>query len=201
VARNFDRDQLLGAFDEIGEAAVGANTRLDIAVFGGSALLLASNFRFNTEDVDIAELKEPWPAWLTKAVGEIAERNDWSRDWFNDAVNFHLSSQTTDRDLVKWGTFPRTLDKIGLTVFVPTAEYMLALKLKASRISDFAKGKQDLSDLRNLLRVLDIRDAEAAIAVFAKFFPKSAAQADKERFVLKYLLSQESQTNAPRYPR
>ena len=46
MAAAFDRDQLLDAFDEIGEAAVAADTRLDIAVFGGSALMLASNFRF-----------------------------------------------------------------------------------------------------------------------------------------------------------
>jgi hypothetical protein len=77
---------------------------------------------------------------------------------------------------------------------------MLALKLKASRVSDFVKGKQDLSDLKNLLRVLGINDVEAAIAILAKFFPKSAAQADKERFVLRYLLNQEVLSDAPRYP-
>lgn len=48
----FDRDQLLAALNEIGAAAVAQGTRLDIAVFGGSALRLASNFRFSTEDVD-----------------------------------------------------------------------------------------------------------------------------------------------------
>jgi hypothetical protein len=69
MPRAFDRDELLAAFDEIAEAAVAAGTRLDIAVFGGSALLLASNFRFTTEDVDIAELGVPWPQWLIDAVG------------------------------------------------------------------------------------------------------------------------------------
>jgi hypothetical protein len=50
MATGFDRDQLLAALNEIGEAAVHAQTRLDIAVYGGSALMLASNFRFTTED-------------------------------------------------------------------------------------------------------------------------------------------------------
>jgi len=44
----FDRDQLLAALGEIGVAAVVAGTRLDIAVFGGAALMLASNFRVGT---------------------------------------------------------------------------------------------------------------------------------------------------------
>jgi len=53
MAADFDRHQLLDALDEVGRAAIEANARLDIAIYGGSALMLASNFRFGTEDVDI----------------------------------------------------------------------------------------------------------------------------------------------------
>jgi predicted proteasome-type protease len=86
MATAFDRDQLLVAFDEIGEAAISAHARLDIAVFGGSALMLTSNFRFATEDVDIAEIGRPWPDWLSNVVEGIAARNGWSEDWLNEAV-------------------------------------------------------------------------------------------------------------------
>ena len=48
MAAAFDRDALLDAFDQIGRAAVRAGTKLQIAVYGGSALMLASNFRFAT---------------------------------------------------------------------------------------------------------------------------------------------------------
>ena len=61
MATPFDRKALLAAFDQIGSAAVAAHARIDIAVFGGSALMLASNFRFSTEDVDIAEISRVWP--------------------------------------------------------------------------------------------------------------------------------------------
>ena len=86
MASDFDRDQLLAAFDEIGEAAVVVHIRLDIAVFGGSALMLASNFRFSTEDVDIAEIGRPWPDWLSDVAARIATRNGWLEHWLNDAV-------------------------------------------------------------------------------------------------------------------
>jgi hypothetical protein len=202
MATEFDREQLLDALDEIGLAAAAAGTRLDIAVFGGSALILASNFRFSTEDVDIAELGRPWPGWLSDIVAQIAARNGWSENWFNDAVSFHLSPLAMPvRDLVAFGSFPRATDEVGVTVFVPTAKYLLALKLKALRVSDFDKGSKDLDDVANLLKVLDITDVEAAIAVMAEYFPKSAAHADKQRFVLKHVLSRESPTNAPSYPR
>src|SRR4030095_14029637 len=93
----FDRDQLLAALNEIGAAAVTAHTRLDIAVFGGSVLMLAGNFRFSTEDVDIAEIGRPWPDWLSIVVAGIAKRNGWSEHWFNDAVGTFLSPACAQR--------------------------------------------------------------------------------------------------------
>jgi hypothetical protein len=201
MATAFDRDQLLAAFDEIGEAAISAGARLDIAVYGGSALMLASNFRFSTEDVDISEIGRPWPAWLSKVVHRIAVTNGWAKEWLNEAVTFHLSPLAhAARDLVALGTFPRAAEQAGVAVFVPTARYMLALKLKALRVANFDKGSKDLADVTALLRVLGIKSIDEAIEVLAEFFPKSAAHADKQRFVLKRLLSTESPVNAPRYP-
>jgi hypothetical protein len=198
----FDRQQLIAAFDELARAAIAANTRLEIAVFGGSALILAGNFRFATEDVDIAEIGRPWPDWLSQAVARIAARNGWGEHWLNDAITFHLSRHADPvRDLVEFGTFPRGIDQVGLTVFVPTARYMLALKLKALRVADPGKGPLDIDDVANLLKVLQITDVEQAIAVLAEFFPKSAADADKQRFVLRRILSGEDPTHAPSYPR
>jgi hypothetical protein len=198
----FARDALLDAFDRIGRAAVEAGTKLQIAVYGGSALMLASNFRFATEDVDIAEIGQLWPVWLSDVVGQIALENAWSATWLNDAVTFHLSAlASADRDLAAFGTFPRLGENVGLTVLVPTARYMLALKLKALRISDFEKGQQDMADVAHLLKVLGITEIQPAIGVLAEFFPHSAADADKQRFVLKRLFSGGTSVDAPSYPR
>jgi hypothetical protein len=102
----FDRDQLLAALSEIGTAALAAGTRLDIAVFGGAALMPAGNFRFSTEGVDIAEIGHPWPDWLSDVVASIAQRNGWSDRWLNEAVSAFLSPVARpDRDLVFLGTF------------------------------------------------------------------------------------------------
>jgi hypothetical protein len=198
----FDRDALLDAFDRIGRAAVEAGTKLQIAVYGGSALMLASNFRFATEDVDIREIGIDWPDWLSEVISAIAAENGWSATWFNDAVTFHLSPLAShDRDHVAFGTFPRRNERVGLSVFIPTARYMLALKLKSLRISDFDKGAQDMSDTAHLLKVLGVTEVEQAIEVLAEFFPKSAADAGKQRFVLKRLLAGDIPNDAPQYPR
>jgi hypothetical protein len=198
----FDRDALLDAFDRIGYAAIDAGTKLQIAVYGGSALMLASNFRFATEDVDIAEIGGKWPEWLSGVVSTIAREKGWSEDWLNDAVTLHLSPLAElQRDHLPFGNFPRRTEAVGLSVFIPTARYLLAMKLKSLRVSDFEKGAADMADTAHLLQVTRITEVEQAIAVLAEFFPRSAADADKQRFVLKRLLSQELATNAPKYPR
>jgi hypothetical protein len=205
----FDRDQLLAALNEIGAAAVTAHKRLDIAVFGGSALMLAGNFRFSTEDVDIAEIGRPWPDWLSIVVAGIAKRNGWSEHWFNDAVGAFLSPLArSEKDFVFLGTFPRATEHAGLRVFVPTARYMLALKLKlklklkleALRVSKFDKGTTDIADVGGPAWVLGITNADDAIAVMTEFFPNSPADVDKARFVLRHILATKGAPDAPRYP-
>ena len=199
TALKFDRPSLIEAFTKIGAAAVANGTRIELAVYGGSAMLLASNFRFATEDVDIAAIGVPWPVWLGEVVSEIAQKNRWSDDWINDAVSFYLSPLASRAaDHLEFGSYPRE-GLFGLSVLVPSAEYLLALKLKAIRILDPVKGQQEADDIRNLMQVLSV-DIDGAIRVLAKYFPKSAADDAKQRFLLKHMQAT-SRTNpdAPTY--
>jgi hypothetical protein len=197
----FDRDALLDAFDRIGRAAVTAGTKLQIAVYGGSALMLASNFRFATEDVDVSELEHPLPGWLAAVVNEIAKQNNWQDDWFNDGVAFHLSP-LADRsaDHLEFGTFPRDGTPPGLVVSVPSAEYLLALKLKAIRVTDPLRGETERLDILNLMQVVGISTAEDAIALLGRYFPVSAASSEKQRFLLRNM-NRAGGVDAPKYPR
>lgn len=185
----FDRDALLDAFDSIGRAAADAGTKLQIAVYGGSALMLASNFRVATEDVDVSKLERPLPDWLERTTAEIATRNGWSADWFNDHIVFHLSP-LADRaaDHLEFGTFPRDGTPPGLEVSVPSAPYLLALKLKAFRIADPVRGETERLDI------------EEAIALLGRYFPVSAASSEKQRFLLKNM-DLGGGADAPKYPR
>jgi hypothetical protein len=196
----FGRDALLDAFDQIGRAAVRAGKKLQIAVYGGSALMLASNFRFATEDVDVSELEHPLPDWLSAVVSEIARKNHWQDDWFNDGVVFHLSSLADRLDHLEFGTFPRDGTPPGLVVSVPSAEYLLALKLKAARVTDPLRGETERLDILNLMQVVGISTVEDAIALLGRYFPVSAASPEKQRFLLENM-NREGGIDAPRYPR
>jgi hypothetical protein len=194
-----DREKLLGAFDEIGRAAVAAGTQLQIAVYGGSALMLASNFRFATEDVDVSQLQQPWPEWLRTTIEKLARKNGWAEDWFNDGVVFHLSALADPaEDHLEFGTFPPEPEEPGLLVYVPSAPYLLALKLKAMRVNDPVRGDQERPDV--LMRVVGISTTDQAISLLTRFFPNSGAAAEKQKFLLKYM-NPDGAVDAPQYPR
>lgn len=170
----FDCEALLDAFDQIGRAAAQAGTKLQIAVYGGSPLMLASNFRFATEDVDVSRLDHPLPNWLATVVREIAAKNGWQEDWFNDGVAFHLSSLADHAaDHLEFATFPRDSEMAGLVVSVPTAE-----KLKAFRVLDPARGETERLDILNLMREVGISSAEEAVTLLGRYFPVSAASSE-----------------------
>jgi len=201
MSQAFDRAALLDAFDRIGRAAAEAGTRLQIAVYGGSALMLASNFRFATEDVDVSELQRPLPDWLVAVVREITAQNHWRDDWFNDGIVFHLSAFADHAaDHLEFGTFPRDGTPVGLVVSVPSAEYLLALKLKAFRIMDPLRGETERLDILNLMKVTGIATVEDAIALLGRYFPRSADSFEKQRFLLKNM-NRQGAVDAPQYPR
>ena len=190
---------MLGAFDEIGRAAVAAGTQLQIAVYGGSALMLASNFGFATEDVDVSQLQQPWPEWLRTTIERLAKKNGWAEDWFNDGVVFHLSALADPaEDHLEFGTFPPEPEEPGLLVYVPSAPYLLALKLKAMRVNDPVRGDQERPDV--LMRVVGISTTDQAISLLTRFFPNSGAAAEKQKFLLKYM-NPDGAVDAPQYPR
>lgn len=198
----FDRMQLLEAFATIGAAAAENDVRLEMEVDGGSALMLASNFRFSTEEVDIAELPRPWPDWLTNAVTAIGDRNGWSRNWLNDAVTFHLSPLATrTADHLELGSFPRGAAAPGPSILVPTPPYLLALKLKVMRTLDPVKGQIETDDIYSLMKLLEITTPTGAVAVLGRYFPKSADDSAKLTFLLKHLTPSDSAStrDAPRY--
>jgi hypothetical protein len=77
---------------------------------------------------------------------------------------------------------------------------LLALKLKAFRIMDPLRGEAERLDILNLMRVLNISTVEDAIALLGRYFPVSAASAEKQRFLLRNM-AREGGADAPKYPR
>ncbi len=114
---------------------------------------------------------------------------------------FHLSPLASrSADHHEFGTFPRGGDDPGLRVCVRTAEYLLALKLKAMRVNDPLQGAKEVADIQALLRVVGVATVEDAVACLARLFPRSASDADRQRFFVRHIWPEGTPDEPPRYP-
>jgi hypothetical protein len=158
----------------LGEIAEEHGMIIDISVYGGSALAIAWNSRVATKDVDAVAHGDA--AFLRKACQQIAEEKDWPEDWLNDGVKGFLSSSP---EIHLHGVYP-AIDHHGIRVYVPSAEYMLALKCMAMR-PEGVDGSQDIDDIKFLIKEIGLTTADAVLDIVERFYPKKNIQ-PKVRF-------------------
>src|SRR5260370_11183893 len=128
----YAKDDLAAAFQEVGLLAANAGRVIDLAVYGGSALMLVVNFGDSSWDIDA--VASPDQSFIHEAAATISEKRGWPADWLNDGVRTYLSPLAEDeRAHELFATYPDE-SRPGLRVYVPTAEYMLAMKLMAMRV-------------------------------------------------------------------
>lgn len=159
------------AFTELAAKANREGKVIEIAVYGGSALLLASNFRIATQDVDaVAENDQ---TIIDRFAREIAASKGWPDDWLNDGVRTYLSPNV-DGLAQHHELFRSYPDEAapGLRVFVPTPSYLLAMKLMAMRI-DTSTGQKDLPDILNLIEVIGITQKGELMQFAQSFYPEA----------------------------
>jgi Nucleotidyltransferase of unknown function (DUF6036) len=150
------KDDIASAFRELGELAVEDGKVIDLAVYGGSCLILVSNFRTASDDVD--------------AVA-ITDQNLIDRLARNDGVRTYLSPAIAVPDAHElFATYPDET-RPGLRVYVPTTEYMLAMKLMALRIGP--DGGKDLDDVVHLIRIVGLTDKTELVEFAAQFYPEA----------------------------
>ena len=120
-------------------------------------MCLAYAARPSTQDVDA--LFRP-ATEVRQAAARVAIRAGIDSNWLNDGVKAFLSPQ---------GDFAPFLELDHLRVMVAQPEYLLAMKCLAMRVgAEF----HDEDDVRYLLRHLDLRDYERAVAVITKYYPR-----------------------------
>jgi hypothetical protein len=150
------RADLLRLFEllnqELGRAAIQG----ELFLVGGAVMCLAYASRPSTQDVDAVFR----PATqVREAAARVALQARVNADWLNDAVKSFMSSQ---------GDFAPFLERDHLRIMIAQPEYLLAMKCQAMRIgAEF----HDEDDVRFLLRLLEIRSYDKAMAVIAKYYP------------------------------
>ena len=177
----FSRDDILYLLRRLSGLAKEEGVTLEVAFFGGSCLLLAYGYldRRMTKDVD-ALIR---PAEIGKAlVGKIAAEEGLPDDWVDAGVRQFLSpkGQTYVSRLPELRRLP------NLKVSFPTADYLIAMKIRSSVRARFGY-EGDLDDLRFLARKTRLDSMGKAQAILDRFFddeviPPRAAEALEEVF-------------------
>jgi hypothetical protein len=160
------------AFDEMGALSAARGITVEIAVYGGSCLILASDIRSASGDVDAVFLVGG------KAVREIADAVSahlgLPLDWINEGVK-RMAPPPGDPqpNLILAGEYPRAPNSIvGLRVHLPTPAYMLAMKILANRVvEDTDKIESDLNDAVGLMKVTKFSTEQQLADLLKECYP------------------------------
>jgi len=168
---NLNRIQIAQALRRLGELALERKITLEVSLYGGAVFTLVYGSRDATKDVDAVVR----PSEIARKLAvKVAKELSLPEDWLNDQVKQFLAEKEAKRQLTEVDLGE------GLRVSVPTAAYLLAMKLRAARppLPGYAG---DRGDIRFLVKKMKIASVEAAEAVFGKFFPHDAlSEAAKE---------------------
>ena len=155
------RARITQALQRLGELARAEGVTLEVSLYGGAVFTLVYRSRDATKDVDA--LVRPGSV-AKRLASRVARELELPEDWLNDDVKQFLAEKEAKRELS--GT---ELGE-GLRVSVPTAQYLLALKLRACRppLPGYAG---DYEDIRFPVRKMALRSVAAAEKIHDRFFP------------------------------
>lgn len=146
----------------MGELARAEDAELELSLYGGAVFTLVYGSRESTKDVD-GVIR---PAELgRKLARQVAREQSLPEDWLNGDVAQFLAEREERRPYPKDDLGP------GLVVTVPTAAYLLALKLRACRppLPGYAGDEADILFLLRRIRPASREEIETS---FARFFPQ-----------------------------
>lgn len=158
---SLSRARITQALRRLGELAHEQGITLEVSLYGGAVFTLVYGSRDATKDVDAVVR----PSAIAKRLtAKVAKELDLPDDWLNDQVRQFLAEKEAKRLLNK-ADFGE-----GLRVSVPTAAYLLAMKLRACR-PPLPGYPGDYGDIRFLVQKMGITSVAAAEAIHDKFFP------------------------------
>lgn len=175
----FDRDRLQRAFELLGEDLAARGAFIELAVYGGGAIMLQFAWRRSTEDVDAVVREGYDEALLAPSVRVVAERMGLRPDWLNNAVGMFTPLVEDETLFQLSGVYPSG-DRPGLRVLLANPPYLLALKLQA--LSNLDRGDRDVDDARALAAHLGLTAVEDLDRLYASIHDEEPPADVRGRF-------------------
>lgn len=175
-SRRLTRAAIVRALTRLGELCTESKSRVEIAIYGGTVMMLAYDCREATKDIDA--IFHP-PGVVEPLVRQVAHELNLPEDWVNSGVGSFVAAREE--------RIPFTQLQIpGLAITRPSARYLLAMKCRAGRLpTPFRAG--DMADIKFLLRKLAIRSMAEVDAIIGEFYGPPALEPGKRWLVEKLL--------------
>ncbi len=141
------------------------NVKGEICLYGGAVMCLLYNARPSTKDVDA--IFEP-SRKLREAAGRVAEKKQLSDEWLNDSVKGFVVTHK-QQILFDWP---------NLKIYVPEADYLLAMKVLASRVDTM-----DKKDIQFLIGRMGIEKAETVFDILEEYYPRKQIKPATQFFI------------------
>ncbi|WP_132256029.1 hypothetical protein [Methylobacterium segetis] len=174
-----DADRLREAFACLGADLAARGVFVELAVYGGGAIMLQFAWRRSTEDVDAVVREGFDEASLAPSVARVAERVGLGPDWLNNAVGMFTPLDEPDALFALSGTYPAA-GPPGLRTFLAKPHYLLAMKLQALRNLD--RGERDLGDARALALHLGLTRIEELERLYLSIYGEDPPSEARLRF-------------------
>lgn len=168
-----DKKTVIKALTLLGLKAEAAGLEPEIAIYGGTVMMLAYNVREGTQDVDaIFRPREE----LQSLIAQVGTELNLSPDWLNDNVGQFAPNAGPSSNIV----FAELADLPAIHFSRPTARKMLAMKARAARLPRPGHGG-DLHDLAFLIKHTRTKSVAQVEAIFEQFYGEPLD--DRQRLV------------------
>lgn len=159
------KTKIIQYLNELNQELAKRNVRGELCLYGGAVMTLVYDARPSTKDVD-AVFKPT--AEIREATLTIARRHGLDEGWLNDGVKGFLVAHEQE-------VF---LSLSHLNVYVPHADYLLAMKAMAARVD-----AMDKEDLQFLIKKLDVKNAEDVFKILEKYYKKNQIRPATQFFI------------------
>lgn len=132
-----NKDDLTKLLTKLGELAVQHQTKIELAILGGAAMVLGYSSRTATLDIDAVFIAPTDKVEIRKLIHETAEEFNLSDDWLNDAAQGFLNAVSIGKSVF-------SAPGIDVNLLIP--EQLLASKLGSWR------GRKDRLDAYRLMK-------------------------------------------------
>lgn len=173
-----NRDTCLTALKYLGEAAKKRGIKLEIAIYGGAAMILRFDVRERTNDIDV-KVRGMTPAELFPLSLDIGEELGLEPGWINTAISIFTSSveEMADFDCID------ICD--NLSVFLASPQYLLAMKIMAMRLD---AESHDVADINFLLDKLELENFDEILEIVKAYYPEDKIKAESKSGLKQILL-------------